>query len=402
MWTIYFTSQAHVAHFTAAHNLNPSLGRDLAGRRAAAPSRMASLSLTVLLITSLLGGGCARNIVDARRLPIEYEAPYVENAQTIDLSQLSAPTISNDSIDRGDVLDVTVATSYSASADRHPATSPVRVGDDGFADVPLIGRLPLAGLNLSAAEQAIEAAGIERGVFRDPVVTVTMRRQRMSRVTVLGAVEKPGIYEIPHGSCALLNALVAAGGLSKEAGTEVELHRPIRAGATQQAAASGADSSIVQAQYAVEQAVPPAEPGTWRVDLNQAAMRQESYGLTDGDVVMVLKRDPHPIHVLGLVRESGEFELPVNREMRLLDALAKAKGVSSQVADKVHVIRQIPGHTEPLVINISLREAKTSGKGNIRLASGDVVSVEQTPATIMYDTLNNFVRVGISGGIPLF
>jgi len=102
------------------------------------------------------------------------------------------------------------------------------------------------------------------------------------------------------------------------------------------------------------------------------------------------------------VRESGEFELPVNREMRLLDALAKAKGVSSQVADKVHVIRQIPGHTEPLVINISLREAKTSGKGNIRLASGDVVSVEQTPATIMYDTLNNFVRVGISGGIPLF
>src|SRR5450432_276551 len=229
MWIIYFTSHTRAAHSTpalAVHRLRYSIGRYRAGRCAAAPSYTTRVLLTVLLITAFLGSGCARNIVDARRLPIEYEAPYVENAQTIDLSQLSAPTIGDDSIDRGDVLDVTVATSYSASADRHPATSPVRVGDDGFADVPLIGRLPLAGLNLSAAEQAIEAAGVERGVFRDPVVTVTMRRQRMSRVTVLGAVEKPGIYEIPHGSCALLNALVAAGGLSKEAGTEVELHRP--------------------------------------------------------------------------------------------------------------------------------------------------------------------------------
>jgi polysaccharide export outer membrane protein len=117
---------------------------------------------------------------------------------------------------------------------------------------------------------------------------------------------------------------------------------------------------------------------------------------------MVYKRDPHPIHVIGLVREPGEFELPVNREMRMLDALAKAKGVSSQVADKVHVIRQMPGQAEPIVIQISLHEAKTSGKGNIRLASGDIVSVEQTPATVMYDVVNNFLRFGVSGSIPLF
>jgi polysaccharide export outer membrane protein len=323
------------------------------------------------------------------------------------------------------------------------------VGEDGTGNVPLVGRVPLAGLTLSAAEQAISTAAVERGVFRNPVVTVTMQRQRMNKVTVLGAVEKPGIYELPRASSALLNALVVAGGLNKEAGMEVELHRPPQLNSDSRLAqinpstgpvqnnngSAQPDPSTVQAAYseptqnnAAETAGSPATASigaatmagngspqlaaagstgaaavSTRIDLAEAVKTGgQSYYLNDGDVVMVYKRDPHPVHVIGLVREPGEFELPVNREMRMLDALAKAKGVSSQVADKVHVIRQLPGHAEPIVIQISLHEAKTGGKGNIRLASGDIVSVEQTPATVMYDVVNNFLRFGISGSVPLF
>jgi polysaccharide export outer membrane protein len=353
----------------------------------------------------------------------------VDNVQTVDLSKLSAPAVNSEAIDRGDVLAVTIDSSFSGANDRRPNVTPVRVGDDGYANVPLIGRVPLAGLTLSAAEQAITAAAVERGIFRDPVVTVTMQRQRMNKVTVLGAVEKPGIYELPRASSALLNALVVAGGLNKEAGMEVELHRPPQLNGDSRLAQNNTDPSAVPAVYTEPQvAAPEASVGTGanamagngnpqlavaggvgmtpistRIDLAQAVKQGgQSYYLNDGDVVMVYKRDPHPIHVIGLVREPGEFELPVNREMRMLDALAKAKGVSSQVADKVHVIRQMPGQAEPIVIQISLHEAKTSGKGNIRLASGDIVSVEQTPATVMYDVVNNFLRFGVSGSIPLF
>jgi polysaccharide export outer membrane protein len=380
-------------------------------------------------------GGCAHNMMQATRLSSKYAAPSVENVQTVDLSKLSAPAVNSEAIDRGDVLAVTIDSSFSASSDRRPTVTPVRVGDDGIANVPLIGRVPLGGLTLSSAEQAISAAAVERGIYRDPVVTVTMQRQRMNKVTVLGAVEKPGIYELPRASSALLNALVVAGGLDKDAGMEVELHRPAHLNGDSRLAggaseipptAVSASSSNVQAVYAepqsADQAAPASatvagqgnpqlasttggasEPMSTRIDLAKAVKTGgQSYSLDDGDVVMVYKRDPHPVHVIGLVREPGEFELPVNREMRMLDALAKAKGVSSQVADKVHVIRQMPGQTEPIVIQISLHEAKTSGKGNIRLASGDVVSVEQTPATVLYDTVNNFLRFGISGSIPLF
>ncbi|HTQ40703.1 MAG TPA: polysaccharide biosynthesis/export family protein [Pirellulales bacterium] len=382
--------------------------------------------------------GCAHNEFQATKLPTKYLAPNVDNVQTVDLSKLSAPAVNSEAIDRGDVLAVTVDSSFNGTNDRRPTVTPVRVGDDGNANVPLIGRVPLAGLTLSAAEQAISTASVERGIFRDPVVTVTMQRQRMNKVTVIGAVENPGIYELPRASSALLNALVVAGGLNKDAGTEVELHRPPHLNGDSRLAhtydgngltQTKADPSTVQAAY-TDQPTPQTEaiagsaadniagngnpqwvaggggatpPVSTRIDLAQAVKQgDQSYYLNDGDVVMVYKRDPHPVHVIGLVREPGEFELPVNREMRMLDALAKAKGVSSQLADKVHVIRQMPGQTEPIVIDISLHEAKTSGKGNIRLASGDIVSVEQTPATVMYDTINNFLRFGISGSIPLF
>ncbi len=365
--------------------------------------RICVFCATIYLSVLMIGNGCARNIVRATKLPAEYAAPHVENAQTIDLAKLSAPTAGNELIDRGDVIEVTLASHYSSLKDRGPTTSPVRVGSDGYATIPLIGRLPLAGLNLNSAEQAVSIAAEQRGIFRAPLVTVTMLKQRMNKVMVLGAVVKPGIYELPRGSSALLNALTVAGGLSEEAGIEVEVRRPGVVPGSGQLVQNGVDSGNVQAQYVDGQPSGSVSAVATRINLVQAAKEgQGGHYLNDGDVVMVYKRDPHPIHVIGLVRDPGEFELPVNREMRVLDALAKAKGVSSQVADRVHVIRQVPNKTEPIVIQVSLREAKTTGKGNLRLASGDIISVEQTWATGMYDTVNNFVRFGISGSVPLF
>ena len=60
-------------------------------------------------------------------------------------------------------------------------------------------------------------------MFRNPCITVTMKQCRTRKVTVVGAVNKPGTHELPRGSSSLMAALLAAEGLSKEAGTEVEI-----------------------------------------------------------------------------------------------------------------------------------------------------------------------------------
>jgi len=354
-----------------------------------------------ILIGLAIAGCSGSRIYRPNNMPAECLVPKVQNAQTIDLSKLQNYSVSSELIDKGDVLEVTISSGYgSEKAD----TAPVRVAEDGTVNIALVGPVPVGGLELQAAEQAITAAGVQRGVFRSPNVTVTMKRQRMHKVTVIGAVNKPGVYELPRGASGLLAALVAAGGLAKEAGTEVEIRRPAVRGSTAGPSLSAA-AAPNRAQLAnfSEPQPGPGEASSIRINLVTAA--QEGHGgyfLNDGDVVSVEKRDRKPIHVMGLVTKPGEYELPVNQDMHVLDSIAMAGGVTLQIADKVHLIRNLPGRDDPVVIEISITEAKREGKGNLRLGPGDIVSVEQTASTVVLDALKTFIRFGVSGTVPLF
>jgi polysaccharide export outer membrane protein len=146
-------------------------------------------------------------------------------------------------------------------------------------------------------------------------------------------------------------------------------------------------------------------PQTMRIDLAQAEpMRSPNYGLGDRDVVMVLPDDKRLIHVTGLVQKPDQLELPRNKDVTLLDAIALAGGVKSPLADKVYVIRQLPDMPQPAVIQVSLAKAKHDGNENLRLAPGDLVSVEQTIATTLFDTATSLFRVtaGLGGSLATF
>ena len=370
-------------------------------------TRAALIRLAGLVVFAVLPvlAGCARNVIGVDRLPRMYEAPPIANVQALDLSRLAGATVSSELIERGDVLQVTVGSGVAAD---EMMTVPLRVAEDGTANVPIVGGVPVAGLELEGSEQAIRAAAISRNVFRNPQVTVTLKQKRINRVTVVGAVKKPGVYDISRSSSHLLAAIVSAGGLSEDAGSDVEIRRGLQG--------SGAAPGDMRDPSGDRTAGTPAHlagysPGgasliptaNVHVDLAAAALAgQSSVTVGDGDVVMVMKRVPKPVHVIGLVQKPGKYELPANQQMRMLDAMAMAGGLTSQVADKVYVIRQVPDQQEPIVIQLSVRNAKTNGKENLALAPGDVVSVEQTPATVMLEAVKNFVRFGVNAAAPVF
>jgi len=116
---------------------------------------------------------------------------------------------------------------------------------------------------------------------------------------------------------------------------------------------------------------------------------------------MVLPQEKRFIHVTGLVHKADQFELPRDQDVRLLDAVAMAGGVSSPVADKAFVIRRLPDMPEPAMIQVSLRKAKRDGNENLRLAPGDLVSVETTVATAVVDTATNLFRMTLGVGSNL-
>ncbi len=140
-------------------------------------------------------------------------------------SELQASETAN-RIGPGDILEVRIA----VGLDQDSATQfPVRVDENGMTFLPELGEVRLAGLQLTEAEKAIATACINRGIWRHPHVTVTMRQPRRNRVTVIGAVKTPGVYELPR-SATCWDALVAADGLTEDGGPNIEIRQSKRAG----------------------------------------------------------------------------------------------------------------------------------------------------------------------------
>jgi len=370
----------------------------------AALFRVSRVVLGVLLVGS--AGGCAQRVFRARELPPQYLAPARANIEEIDLSGLANYSVTSNTIDLGDVLEVTIVTDY---GDQEPMTTPARIRNDGTADIPLIGAVHVAGLELDQAEQAIAAAGVARGIFKKPHVTVIMEKQCVNMITVIGAVEKPGEYKVPRTRCSVLAAIVAAGALSETASGDVEIRRR-----TARVGFPGAspmnpprlahhDGGTELTSYVVPEPNQAGGPQIIRINLVKAAAEGDGGPyLGDGDVVMVMKKVPKPVYVRGLVREPGEFELSPNQDLYMLEAIAKAGDCTLPVANKVIIIRRVPGEEEPIVITTGIREAKANGTANVRLMAGDTVSVEETPATIVMRTVTDVLRIGVGSTIPLF
>jgi len=328
----------------------------------------------------------------------------------MDLARVSSPGVSDAIIGTNDLLKVTIA---SGRGDEEPSSVLVRVAGNGTVDVPVVGVAPVAGLEVYEASQNIVQSAVDRGIYVQPYVTVEIESKAVKRVTVLGAVNDPGVHELPYGNCDLVTALAAAGGLSEEAGTEVEIIRQPTLGFAMsepaQANPSGTPNDQVQLAAYQSRAEKTSSnfngPQVLKLDLaeSQGGVLADTR-LSDRDVVMITPRKEEIIYVTGLVASPGQFELPTDQDIHLLDAIAMAGGQNSPVADKVLVIRRIENRAEPVVIVASLSAAKKNGLENLRLTAGDTVSIEQTPATAVVDTFTKLFRLsfGIAGRTTAF
>ncbi len=351
-----------------------------------------------------LSGCVSQDIYQAGELPANLQAPQVANTKKLDLSGLTTVAYNNDIIDNGDILEVQILVGLNTK-DNPPVMQP-RVNEAGAISLPNIGEIPVRGLDLPTAESAISAACIQRGIYRSPQVTVSMKKQRTNQIRVLGAVKNQGIHNLPRGSSDLFTALVAAGGLTDDAGVIVDVRNPSAASPIQpDRIAGGFGNSADIALTGHSQATPVGSrsaPSAFRVDLVSATKGAGgSYTLQDGATVNVERRDPDAIRVVGLVNKPNRYEYPVGEELRVLDAIALSNGVSNKAANKIFIVRQLPGQQQPAVIQTSIREAKRNGQMNLKLAPGDIVSVEQTPTTVLLDSIM-LIRFGVGASLGTF
>ncbi len=83
------------------------------------------------------------------------------------------------------------------------------IDQEGFIEMPMIGKVKLAGLYRTAAVNEIKKVLAEH--IKDPIVNLRIVN---FKVSVLGEVAKPGVYTLPSERITLIEALALAGDLT--------------------------------------------------------------------------------------------------------------------------------------------------------------------------------------------
>ena len=140
------------------------------------------------------------------------------NERIKELTSNSKPVVHDYVIGDGDLLSISVFDVPELSRD-------VRVSQTGKISIPLVPvRLEVTGLSELQAEQKIAEVLESNGLVSHAEVGVVVKEHKSKRITIVGAVGHPMVYEADR-PVNLLEALAAAGGVSNDAGDSVIITR---------------------------------------------------------------------------------------------------------------------------------------------------------------------------------
>ena len=247
-----------------------------------------------------------------------------------------------------------------------PQRIPTRVSQNGIISLPLIGQVEVSGRSALEIEDLLRER--YRTFIHDPQITVFVKEYRSYRVSVVGYVEKPGLYEI-SGEKTLLEVLGLAGGLSDEAGTTVQLTRRTEEGLR-----------------------------TYYIDLDNVLREGDmrfNMPLSSGDVLSVPKAGV--FYVEGSVKKPGSY--PLREPITVTQAIATAGGPEERLASVGGTTlyrRGGDGGREAVPIDV---DAIRSGRAEDPWVSeNDVIVVPMSRAKYVAELLIGRVGIGISPG----
>jgi polysaccharide biosynthesis/export protein len=128
-----------------------------------------------------------------------------------------------------DLVQITIYNIPEQDARITPRTVTLRVSQDGILVLPLIGQMEVRGKTTGDVERELNQRYAK--FIRNPQVGVLVTEFRQ-RVSVMGAVRKPGVFELT-GPRTVVDALALAGGVTEVAGNQVHIYRQDTSGAWQ-------------------------------------------------------------------------------------------------------------------------------------------------------------------------
>lgn len=276
-------------------------------------SRVTRLALLAcLMVLSMLGNRSARAQFSGPA-PKPSAVTNVPVALTTDPAILF-PAPRELHLDVGDLIQVHIF----GSSDYNPS---VRVSLDGSVQIPLGGTVPVLGLTLHQAADAMAQRLTIAGMYRDPQITVQLIESPNQVITVTGEIH--AVINTTGGQKRLYEVIAAAGGFPVTASHTVTIQRP------------GLDEPIV-------------------VDLGSDPIHSAHANIPVFPHDTVILSRVGVVYLLGAFRTQGAVPLQQNTPLTLLQATALGSGnLFEGKYDDLRIVRTIGLERKVVRVDIS-------------------------------------------------
>jgi polysaccharide biosynthesis/export protein len=315
--------------------------------------RMVQVGLAIALVSFCFGFSFAQTVVE----PVT-TTPGGPPKPLAKVTPLPAETdLSRDKlrIGSGDLLEVSV---YGVSDFKQEG----RVAESGEITLPLVGTLHLGGLTIDEAQANVSQALVTGGYFRDPHVTVLIKDFASQGISVMGEVEKPGVYPVMS-TRRLYDLISLAGGFTPKAGKTVTItHRD-----------------------------DPTKSDSIRLTNDPAKSMASNITVYPGDTIVVSKAGI--VYVVGDVVRPGGYIMENGEKMTVLQAIAMAQGVNRTAAvGKARLIRRASG--KPEEVSVQLKGIMAAKADDLDLMPEDILFIPGSMA-------RNAMRRGLESALQI-
>lgn len=229
----------------------------------------------------------------------------------------------------------------------------VRVLRDGSISLPLLGGLRVMDMTLQEAASTVASLLAERRLFNAPQVTFFVKEYVSRGVSVQGAVERPGIYQMIQ-QRSLLEMLGEAGGLS------------------------GREDNRAGQQIFVIRKTPDGQQTSLEIDANQLVNQGRAdlnLPLFPGDVILVPFSQKYRVYVSGAVVRPGSVDYLSSEGIMLLQAITAAGGPTERGnLSNVKILRRLPDGSETRIV-VNVKRIRKGKSDDVWLQRNDTVIV---------------------------
>lgn len=273
------------------------------------------------------------------------------------------------------------------------------VNADGTFLMPYLKRLKAEGKTTDELSREI-ADGLRGRYLKDPNVLIFVKQFNSRSFFILGAVKRPGVYQV-EGKPSLMKLLTVAGGPADNHGSTAIIIHPVK----KSAAGEPATLKPVAAATPAGAAPQPADTASTGEEDAEYAVRtvningmfkglnlenKETY-LDPGDIINVLPSDV--FFVAGEVFAPGQFPLSEGTTLRQAMALAQGTTFNAATGDGI-IFRTNPatGHREEIKIDIGA--VMKNRKPDIPLVANDIVLIPNSKGKTIGNAILKAVGMG--------